>query len=200
MRSVVAMPIPFDKVLRARISLIQPVIQQGDKTGANTDSSEFAHTKQKGVSRMAGRLFRRSYGSLQFSCIKEVTCAVRRSSIAIADMAIATRLHESARTYLSALLLCAMVCLLVACGSSGSGGGGQSAASAGPNTAMLTWDAVPVPDVGGYRVYYGTAPGTYSQSFGRGLNTGNVTTYEVMGLSSGTRYYIYSRRYTNRIT
>ena len=45
MRSVVAMPIPFDKVLRARISLIQPVIQQGDKTEADTDFSEFAHTK-----------------------------------------------------------------------------------------------------------------------------------------------------------
>ncbi len=101
-------------------------------------------------------------------------------------MAIATRLHESARTYLSALLLCAMVCLLVACGS---GGGGESAASAGPNTAVLTWDAVPVPNVGGYRVYSGTAPGTYSQSFGQGLNTGNVTTYEVTGLSSGIRYY-----------
>src|SRR5258706_16241889 len=116
---------------------------------------------------MAVRLFHRSYGSLQFRCIKkEVTSAVRRSSIAIADMAIATRLHESARTYLSALLLCAMVCLLVACGS---GGGGESAASAGPNTAVLTWDAVPVPNVGGYRVYSGTAPGTYSQSFGQGL-------------------------------
>jgi hypothetical protein len=140
---------------------------------------------------MAVKLFRRSYGSLQFRCIKEVTGAVRRSSIAIADMAIATRLHESARTYLSALLLCAMVCLLVACGS---GGGGESADSAGPNTAgpnaaVLTWDAVSVPNVGGYRVYYGTAPGTYSQSFGHGLNTGNVTTYEVTGLSSGTRYY-----------
>ena len=155
---------------------------------------------------MAGRLFRRSYGSLQFSCIKEVTCAVRRSSIAIADMAIATRLHESARTYLSALLLCATVCLLGACGSSG---GGESAGTsspntaspntatpntvspnrASPNTAVLTWDAVQVPNVAAYRVYYGTAPGTYSQSFGHGLNTGNVTTYEVTGLSSRTRYY-----------
>jgi hypothetical protein len=138
---------------------------------------------------MAVRLFRRSYGSLQFRCIEEVTCAVRRSSVAIADMAIATRLHESARTYLNALLLCAMVCLLVACGSSGGDGGGESAVSARPNTAVLTWDAVPVPNVGGYRVYYGTAPGTYSQSFGHGLNTGNVTTYEVTRLSGGSRYY-----------
>jgi hypothetical protein len=150
---------------------------------------------------MAVRLFRRSYGSLKFRYRKEVTCAVRCPSISIADMAIATRLHESARTYLSALLLCAMVCLLVACGS---GGGGQPADSAPPNTApqstatpstarpttaVLFWDAVSVPNVGGYRLYYGTAPGRYGQSFGHGLNTGNVTTYEVTGLSSGTRYY-----------
>ncbi len=101
-------------------------------------------------------------------------------------MAIATRLHESARTYLSALLLCAMVCLLVACGS---GGGGESADSGGPNTAVLAWDTVAVSDLGGYRVYYGTAPGRYIQSFGRGLNVGKRTTHAVTGLSSGTRYY-----------
>jgi hypothetical protein len=170
---------------------------------------------------MAVRLFRRTYGSLKFRYRKEVACAVRCPSISIADMAIATRLHELSRTYLSALLLCAMVCLLAACGS---GGGGESADSATPNaatpgtatpgtatpgtttpgtttpgtaspntaspsTAVLTWDSVSVPNFGGYRVYYGTAPGTYSQSFGHGLNTGNVTTYEVTGLSSGTRYY-----------
>lgn len=136
---------------------------------------------------MAVRLFRRSYESLQFRYIKEVTCAIRRSSIAIADIANAARLHDAARTYLSALLLCATVCLLVACGSGG--GGGDSADSGGPNTAVLAWDTVPVSDLGGYRVYYGTAPGRYVQSFGRGLSVGKRTTHAVTGLSSGTRYY-----------
>jgi len=44
-------------------------------------------------------------------------------------------------------------------------------------------------NLSGYRIYYGTAPGTYLQSAGQGLNAGNVTTYTVTGLSSGTRYY-----------
>lgn len=103
------------------------------------------------------------------------------------DMAIAARVPESARNYLRALLPCVLVSLLVACGSGG--GGDESVASAGPNTAVLSWDAVSVSDVGGYRVYYGTAPGTYIQSFGHGQNTGNVTSHAVTGLRSGTRYY-----------
>ena len=35
---------------------------------------------------------------------------------------------------------------------------------------------------------YGTAPGTY-QPLGQGINAGNVTTYTLTALSSGTRYY-----------
>lgn len=58
-----------------------------------------------------------------------------------------------------------------------------------PNTAVLNWDAVPVSDVGGYRVYYGTVSGRYIQSYGNGMNIGNVTTHAVTGLSSGIRYY-----------
>jgi chitodextrinase len=57
------------------------------------------------------------------------------------------------------------------------------------NTATLTWDAVTYPTLSGYRVYYGTSPGNYLQSAGQGINVGNVTTYPVTGLSSGTRYY-----------
>jgi hypothetical protein len=59
-----------------------------------------------------------------------------------------------------------------------------------PNgTAILAWDAVTVANLSGYRVYYGTAPGTYIQAFGQGLAVGNVTTYTLTGLNSGTRYY-----------
>ena len=57
------------------------------------------------------------------------------------------------------------------------------------NSAGLTWDAVTVPSLNGYRVYFGTAPGTYLQPVGQGINVGNATTYTVMGLASGTRYY-----------
>jgi hypothetical protein len=63
-------------------------------------------------------------------------------------------------------------------------------ALAAPNgTAVLTWDAVVNSNLSGYRVYYGTAPGTYIQALGAGITVGNVTTYTLTGLSSGTRYY-----------
>jgi chitodextrinase len=64
-----------------------------------------------------------------------------------------------------------------------------SATTLAANTATLAWDAVTYPTLSGYRVYYGTAPGTYLQPLGQGINAGNVTTYTVTGLSSGTRYY-----------
>ena len=57
------------------------------------------------------------------------------------------------------------------------------------NSATLAWDAVTATNLSGYRVYYGTAPGTYQQAAGQGISVGNVTTYTLMGLSSGTRYY-----------
>src|SRR6185436_11073181 len=56
-------------------------------------------------------------------------------------------------------------------------------------TAILTWDPVNVTDLSGYRVYYGTAPGTYLQARGQGKNVGNVMTNTVTGLNRGTRYY-----------
>jgi len=62
-------------------------------------------------------------------------------------------------------------------------------------TATLAWDAVTAANLSGYRVYYGTAPGTYLQSAGQGVNVGNVTTYTVPGLSSGTRYYFAATAY-----
>ncbi|MHB8535777.1 MAG: fibronectin type III domain-containing protein, partial [Sulfuricaulis sp.] len=58
------------------------------------------------------------------------------------------------------------------------------------NAATLAWD-LPVNAVGlsGYRLYYGTATGKYQQAYGQGISVGNVTTYTLLGLSSGTRYY-----------
>ena len=57
------------------------------------------------------------------------------------------------------------------------------------NTATLAWDAVTASGLSGYRVYYGTAPGTYLQSPGNGISVGSVTTYTVSGLGRGLRYY-----------
>ena len=62
--------------------------------------------------------------------------------------------------------------------------------SPGPsNSAGLAWDAVTAPNLSGYRVYFGTAPGTYLQASGQGISVGNVTIYTVTGLPSGSRYY-----------
>src|SRR5437773_99849 len=57
------------------------------------------------------------------------------------------------------------------------------------NSAGLAWDAVTVPSLSGYRVYFGTAPGTYLQPVGQGISVGNVAGYTVTGLAGGTRYY-----------
>src|SRR5467141_2050444 len=57
------------------------------------------------------------------------------------------------------------------------------------NSASLAWDAVTAPTLSGYRVYFGTAPGTYLQSLGQGISVGNVTAYTITGLASGTQYY-----------
>jgi len=57
------------------------------------------------------------------------------------------------------------------------------------NSASLAWDSVTAPNLSGYRVYFGTAPGTYLQPLGQGISVGNVTAYTLTGLASGSRYY-----------
>ena len=51
---------------------------------------------------------------------------------------------------------------------------------------MLAWNANGETDLAGYKVYYGTAPGTY----GTPISLGNVTTYTLSGLIGGQTYYI----------
>ena len=51
-------------------------------------------------------------------------------------------------------------------------------------TATLQWDP-PNVAVDGYKVYIGTAPGTYAS----GIDVGNITNYTVKGLQVGTLYY-----------
>ena len=57
------------------------------------------------------------------------------------------------------------------------------------NSASLEWDSVTALNLSGYRVYFGTAPGTYLQSLGQGISVGDVTDYTMIGLASGSRYY-----------
>src|SRR5712671_658590 len=49
----------------------------------------------------------------------------------------------------------------------------------------LAWDANTEPDLGGYKVYYGNAGGTYTAN----IDVGNVTTYSVTGLQDGLLYF-----------
>jgi len=51
--------------------------------------------------------------------------------------------------------------------------------------AILTWDPNLEPDLAGYKVYYGTASGSY----GTPIDVGNKTTYTVTGLGYGTYYF-----------
>lgn len=85
----------------------------------------------------------------------------------------------------------------------GCGGGGGNATSSVPsnpvspspnpgNSVTLTWDAPttnidgsPLTDLAGYKIYYGTSTGVYSNV----LDVKNVTTYNITGLSPGTYYF-----------
>jgi hypothetical protein len=56
-------------------------------------------------------------------------------------------------------------------------------------TAELSWAAASASDVAGYRVYYGTASGSYLQTRGSGVSTGTATRFTASGLTSGQIYY-----------
>ena len=60
----------------------------------------------------------------------------------------------------------------------------SSGAAAGTGVAKLSWDSSQE-GVAGFVIYYGTSPGTYSYT----INAGNVSTYTVSGLASGTYYF-----------
>jgi hypothetical protein len=57
----------------------------------------------------------------------------------------------------------------------------------------LAWDPKTDSGLAGYKVYYGTS----SRSYGTSINVGNVTTYTVTGLNSGTYYFAVTAYYTS---
>lgn len=67
-------------------------------------------------------------------------------------------------------------------------------APAPPLSSQLVWDAPATnPDgtplngaLAGYKVYYGTSSGSYSMV----IDAGNVTSYDVSGLTAGTYYFV----------
>jgi hypothetical protein len=54
---------------------------------------------------------------------------------------------------------------------------------------VLSWGASASSDVVGYRVYYGSASGSYVQARGAGINTGSTTGYTASGLLAGRSYF-----------
>lgn len=61
----------------------------------------------------------------------------------------------------------------------------HTSAQARPYSLTLGWNASTSPGITGYRVYYGTASGNYTNS----LTVANVTTATVSGLTAGVTYY-----------
>jgi hypothetical protein len=74
----------------------------------------------------------------------------------------------------------------------GGGGGGSSDNNPPVNTVTLTWaapttnaDGTPLTDLAGYKIYYGTISGNYTEV----IDVGNVITYKVEGRQPGTYYF-----------
>ena len=63
---------------------------------------------------------------------------------------------------------------------------GCGRSSSATESVILMWDPVSDPNLGGYRVYFGTSSRAY---FRPGLGVGNIETYELKGLNRKTTYY-----------
>lgn len=94
------------------------------------------------------------------------------------------------------ILLSLLVVFATGCGSGGATGSSSltipPSGSDSNNTATLSWgtpstysNGDPLVDLSGYRVYYGTEPGNYSNS----LDVGDTNTYTITDLDSGKTYY-----------
>jgi uncharacterized protein YfaP (DUF2135 family) len=98
------------------------------------------------------------------------------------------------RKIYSLLILIPFLWTLSGCGSGGSSSGNQNSnpdfKATGP--VVLSWetptsdtDGMPLADLAGYYVYYGSS----SQSYAERIDVGKVTTYAIHNLSPGTYYF-----------
>jgi Fibronectin type III domain len=95
-------------------------------------------------------------------------------------------LHSPIKRYLSLVKNTFWVTLLVAglsAPSFGQSAGNTPALAA--STVTLSWDKSPGRAVKGYRLRYGTASRSYSET----IDVGNVTTYTISNLIAKKRYY-----------
>lgn len=69
---------------------------------------------------------------------------------------------------------------------------GPVAAAAPLNNVKLTWSRSPSSDVVGYRIYYGIASGSYTNS----IVLGDVTNFTLSNLVNGVTYFFASKGYT----
>ena len=101
----------------------------------------------------------------------------------------------------SLLFLVVLILIQDGCGG-GSGGSGQTSQTQTPpvttGSAVLSWSAVTTYSdntnliLGGYKVYYGTAPGKYTQKIDvpvAYLSNPNAPSYTITSLLQGTYYF-----------
>ncbi len=60
-------------------------------------------------------------------------------------------------------------------------------------TAKVSWDANTEADLAGYKIYWGTVPGNYTNS----ISVGKVTTLTLSNLVAGVTYYIAATAYNS---
>jgi len=92
------------------------------------------------------------------------------------------------KIHLKTTLLLIVSLLFIGCGDVASV---EGIGSGGSNSLMLSWvapttneDGSPLDDLAGYKLYYGNAPGIYSNV----ITVGDYTTAEIGDLGSGTYY------------
>lgn len=85
-----------------------------------------------------------------------------------------------------------LIVLLAGCGGGGSTGASGTGTPVAAASVSLAWDPVTtnedgsaISDLGGYKVYYGTSPGSYTDS----AKIGDATSCVINDLLPGTTYY-----------
>lgn len=95
------------------------------------------------------------------------------------------------KSFLYLFLLLMVIAALSCCHNSGGGNSPSGTATLGWTATTTNSDGSALTNLAGYKVYYGTASGSYPRS----IDVGNVTTYEVTNLPIGFTYYFVVKSY-----